>query len=155
MGDSVSHCRQGIVELTHADIAVIRKKSCFYKTEPVGFRNQDWFTNCVIKIGSDLAPEELFQQLKRIERKTGRKEEVIRFGPRVLDLDILFYDDVIMDTPLLKIPHPRMHQRRFVLIPFCDIDPQKMHPVLKKDMASLLNELYDPDQKVIRIPCDC
>jgi 2-amino-4-hydroxy-6-hydroxymethyldihydropteridine diphosphokinase len=93
--------------------------------------------------------------MKRIEAEAGRKEHAIRFGPRVLDLDILLYNDRIVDTSFLKIPHPRMHKRRFVLKPFCDIDPDKVHPVLNKDMAYLLNALDDQWQKVILHRCDC
>jgi 7,8-dihydro-6-hydroxymethylpterin-pyrophosphokinase len=74
---------------------------------------------------------------------------VIRFGPRVLDLDIIFFDDLVLDSDSLVLPHPRMHQRRFVLQPICDIDPTIVHPVLKKDMQSLLADLGKDEQKVI------
>jgi len=151
MGDKIGNCHKAIVELTHTNISELKEKSNFYTTEPVDYTDQDWFVNSVVKIETHLGPEALFKQLKRIEKEAGRKENTIRFGPRILDLDILFYNNRIIDTPLLKIPHPRMHQRRFVLTPFCDIDPDKVHPVLKKDIRYLLNTLSDQGQKVI--PC--
>jgi 2-amino-4-hydroxy-6-hydroxymethyldihydropteridine diphosphokinase len=154
IGNKMDYCRKGIVELTRNNISKLIKISNFYLTEPVGLTDQDWFLNSVVKIATHLEPEDLFHLMKQIEIQIGRKENSIRYGPRILDLDILLYNDRIVDTPMLKIPHPEMHKRRFVLKPFCDIDRDKVHPILNRDMAYLLNTLDDRGQKVIPFKCD-
>jgi len=88
-------------------------------------------------------------KLVSIQQQMGRKADAVRFGPRVLDLDILLYDDWIIRTPRLTIPHPRMHKRAFVLQPICDINPSIIHPVLGQTVADLLSHLDDEDQRVI------
>ena len=90
-------------------------------------------------------------KVKLGSKAIGRKDSVVRFGPRVLDLDIIFYDDQVIRTDTLEIPHPRMHKRRFVLRPICDIEPSMVHPVLGKNMRSLLNALRDSEQKIMEI----
>ena len=105
--------------------------------------DQDWFVNAVAMIGTTLPPFDLLEELRSIETKAGRVRDAIRFGPRILDLDIILYGDVILESPGLIIPHPRMHKRRFVLKPICDIDRKMIHPVLEQDMESLLNLLDD------------
>ncbi|MBU4100702.1 MAG: 2-amino-4-hydroxy-6-hydroxymethyldihydropteridine diphosphokinase, partial [Proteobacteria bacterium] len=87
---------------------------------------------------------------KAIEKETGRTEDRIKYGPRILDLDIIFYDDIVINSSKLIIPHPEMHKRRFVLKPICDIDSKLVHPVLKMDMQYLLNNLDDKHQKVVQ-----
>ena len=87
-----------------------------------------------------LDPFELLKKLKSIEPDAGRVDDPIRFGPRILDLDIILYDDLVTNCSELIIPHPRMHKRRFVLRPICDIDPEIVHPVLKKEMQDLLDD---------------
>jgi 7,8-dihydro-6-hydroxymethylpterin-pyrophosphokinase len=91
--------------------------------------------------------------LKAVERRVGRAQQTVRFGPRVLDMDIVFYDALALESADLTIPHPRMHKRRFVLMPICDIDPEIVHPVLHKSMAVLLSEIQDPAQEVEPIAC--
>ena len=103
-----------------------------------------------IKIETTLVPLQLLKELRTIETLAGRTDSGVKFGPRVLDLDILFYDDLVENSSGLVIPHPRMHKRRFVLKPICDIDPKLVHPVLKKDMQYLLDNLDDGGQKVVR-----
>ena len=93
-------------------------------------------------------PLALLVTLKSIERAAGRVKNTIRFGPRILDLDIILYDDLVLDDPRLMIPHPRMHKRRFVLRPICDIDPDMEHPVLHRSMRSLLEDLDETEQKI-------
>jgi 2-amino-4-hydroxy-6-hydroxymethyldihydropteridine diphosphokinase len=117
----------------------------------VDYSDQDWFVNVVAKIQTQSEPAVLFRDLKSVERGFGRKKDGIRFGPRILDLDILLYDRLILKSVELTIPHPRMHQRRFVLQPMCDIDPHMVHPVLKKDMRSLLDALGENEQRIIQI----
>jgi 7,8-dihydro-6-hydroxymethylpterin-pyrophosphokinase len=88
-------------------------------------------------------------KLVSIQQQMGRKTDAVRFGPRELDLDILLYDDWVIRTDRLTIPHPRMHKRAFVLLPICDINPSIIHPVLGQTVADLLNHLDDEDQRVI------
>ena len=150
MGDRLSLCRQGIDRLkAHPDI---RLTACspFYETEPVDFTDQGWFINAVIKIETGLLPHQLLDILKDAQAEAGRTATAVRFGPRVLDLDILLYDDWVVHTPELSIPHPRMHKRRFVLVPMCDIDPKVRHPLLKCPMHQLLARLGVEKQTIRR-----
>jgi 2-amino-4-hydroxy-6-hydroxymethyldihydropteridine diphosphokinase len=117
----------------------------------VDFEDQDWFVNAAVKIETKLSPRGLLEAIQEIQTRRGRKPNTVRFGPRALDLDIIFYDAVVMNAEGLKIPHPRMHKRRFVLQPICDIDPSIMHPILQKDMRTLLNELKDSAQVIEEI----
>jgi len=149
LGDKLANCRRGIAALTQPEVSTLKGQSLFYRTAPVDYEDQDWFINGVAKIETTLDPEQLLRQLKQIETDTGRADTVVRFGPRVLDLDILLFDDAVIDTELLVIPHPRMHKRRFVLQPFCDIDPTKLHPVCKKTIRALLDRLRDAGQVVM------
>ena len=151
LGRKVENCRRGIHELTTAGRSILVAASPFYRTSPVDYLDQDWFVNAVIKIETERDPFALLHDLRCIEKKVGRKANTIRFGPRVLDLDIIFFDDAVIQSDTLEIPHPRMHKRRFVLKPICDIDPSMLHPVLGEDMQSLLNSLQDEDQEVLRI----
>jgi 2-amino-4-hydroxy-6-hydroxymethyldihydropteridine diphosphokinase len=153
MGNKCMNCQQGISALISSGTETLKNHSPFYITEPVGFKDQDWFVNTVINIETSLTPFQLLDRLKSIEQDAGRTNDSIKFGPRILDLDILIYDDRILNSPRLVLPHPRMHKRRFVLKPFCDIDPQKVHPVLKKNMQYLLRCLNDNEQKIT--PCRC
>ncbi|MBW1838283.1 MAG: 2-amino-4-hydroxy-6-hydroxymethyldihydropteridine diphosphokinase [Deltaproteobacteria bacterium] len=122
-----------------------------YKTEPVDYKDQDWFINFVIQIGTSLDPFALLNRIGDIQGAAGRDRDPVRFGPRILDMDIIFFDDLLIDTGNLVIPHPRMHERRFVLQPLCDIDPNLIHPVLKKRMEDLLENLNDDNQEIIRL----
>jgi 2-amino-4-hydroxy-6-hydroxymethyldihydropteridine diphosphokinase len=148
MGNRLQNCRQGITALTRSGDLRIVAQSRVYMTEPVDYEDQDWFINLVVKLETTNTPFELLDTIKSVQRAAGRKRDVIRFGPRVLDLDIIFFDDLVLDSDRLVVPHPRMHQRRFVLKPICDIDPTIVHPVLEKDMQSLLDALGKDEQKV-------
>jgi len=149
IGDKRAQCESGIRKITHPRISQLIERSPCYRTEPVGYVEQDWFINAVIKISTRLDPYELLDQLKQIERDAGRTDTGTRFGPRCLDLDILLYGDDIVETDRLVVPHPRMHKRRFVLLPFCDIDPHIVHPVLGKTIHSLLADLPMDEQIVL------
>ena len=138
----------GVAELSRRETSRLVDQSPVYQTEPVDYIDQDWFVNYVVKIETVLEPLVLLDRLKSIEHHAGRKRDSIRFGPRFLDLDIIFYDEIVMDHPRLVIPHPRMHKRRFVLKPVCDIDPHINHPVLHRTMQSLLEDLDETGQRI-------
>ncbi len=152
LGDRLENCRQGINRLSGYGTTVLTGVSLFYLTEPVGPIKQDWFVNAVVRIRTDLSPEALLIAIKDIQHRAGRKDDSVRFGPRVLDLDILLFGARVVQAEGLVIPHPRMHERRFVLKPICDIDPDREHPVLKKSMKTLLNALDEVSQKVVAYP---
>jgi 2-amino-4-hydroxy-6-hydroxymethyldihydropteridine diphosphokinase len=154
LGKKMFNCKNGIALLIDSGDTVLKGQSRFYKTEPVDYTAQDWFINCVVKIETSLDPFELLHTLKSIERQIGRTDEPIRFGPRILDLDILLVDSLVINSSKLVVPHPRMHQRRFVLRPICDIDSTIIHPVLMKNMQSLLEMLDDKKQRVVEYTCD-
>ena len=151
LGDKIENCKKGINELLADGRSVLVRSSSFYRTSPVDYKDQDWFVNLVVKIKTALNPFDLLEKIKGIEKAVGRKTDTVRFGPRVLDLDIIFFDNQVIRTGTLEIPHPRMHKRRFVLKPICDIEPSMMHPLLGKDMRSLLANLQDSEQKVMEI----
>ncbi len=150
MGDKHQNCLQGIALLDGLDRITVEAISPFYRTEPVDFTDQDWFVNGALKIGTDLHPDALMDQLKEIERELGQFKKSVRFGPRILDLDIIFYGEEILETDRVILPHPRMHQRNFVLTPLCDIAPEVIHPVLKIGVRALLGDVVgEPEQAVV------
>jgi 2-amino-4-hydroxy-6-hydroxymethyldihydropteridine diphosphokinase len=149
LGQKVENCRSGIATLIRSGNTRLVDQSPIYRTEPVDYLDQEWFVNCVVKIETGLDPLSLLHILKSIERAAGRIKDTIRFGPRVLDLDIILFDDLVMNAPTLTVPHPRMHKRRFVLKPICDIDPDIHHPVLHRTMESLLEDLDEKGQRII------
>ena len=129
-------------------IGVIKKKSSLYETEPWRFKHGENFINQVIEIETTLYPEELLIQNKDIEEKSGR----IRTGktnmPRTLDIDILFYDNLVCNSNNLIIPHPKLHLRLFTLIPLLEINPEIYHPALKKTVLQLFNDCQDKSNVV-------
>ncbi len=149
LGKRYENCQNGILQLLGITKSLLIMKSPFYETEPVGYEKQGWFLNAVIKIETPLGPYQLLRDLKSVESDLGRNFNQVRFGPRTLDLDILFYDNLIENTADLVIPHPRMHERRFVLKPLSDIAPNMVHPVLKKSVIQLLKGLEDSEQKIV------
>ncbi len=124
----------------------IIRVSSFYESEPVG-DSKEWFVNGVIEIETELKPELLLQKLKNIERAMGRKKVRKRWGARIIDLDILLFNNLIMEKRNLKIPHPELHKRKFVLVPLTEIAPQVIHPTLGLTISELLVNLKD-DKRV-------
>ena len=115
----------------------VKKKSPVYETPPWGYADQPAFLNQVVMAETYLEPDDLLDHLKRLEVVLGR-EPTFQNGPRLIDIDILFYDDVVIDSPPLQIPHPRLHQRGFVLVPLHDIAPELVHPTLRKSVGEML-----------------
>jgi 2-amino-4-hydroxy-6-hydroxymethyldihydropteridine diphosphokinase len=155
LGDRLKNCCRGIAALCADSSIELLARSPFYETAPVDYEDQGWFLNAALKIRTSLAPLDLLAHMQAVQGAVGRKAGGVRFGPRILDLDIIFYEDVVMNTAELTIPHSRMHKRRFVLQPMCDIDPLVLHPVLDRNVKSLLNQLTDDDQALRLFPCDC
>jgi 2-amino-4-hydroxy-6-hydroxymethyldihydropteridine diphosphokinase len=115
----------------------VQAKSRVYETPPWGYTDQEKFLNQVLKVQTYLAPEPLLKHLKRLEVALGR-EPTFQNGPRLIDIDILFYDDLVSESPALTIPHPRLHERGFVLLPLMDIAPELVHPVKEQSIRQLL-----------------
>lgn len=148
LGDRLKNLKKALKSIGNSGTMTIEKESSVYETEPVGLETCDWFLNMVIQIKTHLSPLELLDTLLEIEKKMGR-EKRIRWGPRKIDLDILIYEDKIIQNEKLTIPHPQMHKRRFVLIPLVEIAKEKVHPLLKKTVGELLLDLKD--QKRVRL----
>jgi 2-amino-4-hydroxy-6-hydroxymethyldihydropteridine diphosphokinase len=127
--------------LEKAGVEILRMSS-IYQSEPVDVRDQPWFLNQVLKVRSNLGPQELLDLAKSIERKMGRVPAANK-GPRTIDIDILLAEDTVIDTPGLTIPHPRLARRNFVLIPLKEIAPGAVHPVLRKTIGELARESPD------------
>jgi 2-amino-4-hydroxy-6-hydroxymethyldihydropteridine diphosphokinase len=139
LGDRPANLKQAIAALTPQ--MEVKAKSQVYETPPWGFEDQPKFLNQVLKVNTYLDPEPLLKHLKRLEVALGRKESFPN-GPRLIDMDILFYDDLVMEKPSLVLPHPRLHERGFVLLPLLEIAPNLVHPVHKKsvrEMAEMCN----------------
>lgn len=148
IGDRVAHIRRALAMLAAAGIKVVRLSS-LYKTEPVGLRAQPWFLNCVTEAGTDLMPVQLLHQCQTVERALGRRPGLSK-GPRPIDIDILIYENAVIHSAALTIPHERMADRRFVLIPLCEIEPNLRHPVTQRTVAEMLRETSDKS-RVIRM----
>ena len=153
MGDKLKHCSNALKAIEKNGVGRVLSASPYYSTEPVDYIDQDWFINAVVKIETRFDPFLLLSALQAIQRDEGRKKERIRFGPRIVDLDIIFFDNIILNHALLQIPHPRMHKRRFVLQPICDIDPQVVHPVFGQTIRVLLEQIDSGRQRIRRYPC--
>jgi len=149
LGDKVLQCQRAVQEILKIDRHRLLAQSSLYKSLPLGYTDQDWFVNGVIEIETDLEPLPLLQELKSIEERFGRRQ-TFRWGPRVIDLDILFYGERKVREALLEIPHPRLHERQFVLIPLAEIASEFVHPVLGKTIRELL-ENFPHDQGVEKI----
>lgn len=149
LGEPRAQIEKGIDEL-NAHAVDVTKRSSWYETEPVGVADQPWFANLALCAETSRSPQELLRVCKSIEAEVGRQPSA-RFGPRHLDIDILLYGDRIIDSDELTVPHPRMHKRRFVLVPLLEIAPELTDPVSHEPYAEILRRL-DEGKKVLRLP---
>jgi len=141
LGDKKDNCFKAVKMLADEGLKII-KVSSSYNTKAWGYKNQPDFVNIAVECYTEMQPEQLLTKVKEIEKAMGR-EKSFKWGPRIIDIDILFYDDVVINTELLKIPHPYIPEREFVLRPMAEIAPDFIHPVLKKDIQTLLKELNE------------
>jgi len=138
IGDRKSNLRAAIENMASAGIRVLRE-SPIYETEPVGYTAQRWFLNMVVEAETALFPLQLLTRTGKIERALGRVRTIPN-GPRTIDIDILLYGTAVVRTPRLEIPHPGMHERRFVLAPLADLSPDLRHPVSRRTVRQMLYE---------------
>ncbi len=140
IGDKEKNVKEALEIINNSYHTQITKTSKFYKTTPVGYIEQEDFLNCAIEIKTLLNPLELVRYLLSIEKEL-KRERVIRWGPRTIDLDVLLYDDIISSIEEIILPHPRMQERMFVIEPLCDIAPYVMHPILNKLIIQIKESL--------------
>ncbi len=146
--DRTAHIRRALELLADAGVE-IRRVSSLYNTEPVDFRPQPWFVNCAAEVGTDLMPLKLLRVCHSVERAVGRRPGLAK-GPRAIDIDILLYENVVVCSSALTIPHERLGNRRFVLIPLREIAGHARHPVTQQTVEEMLRDTADTSQ-VIRL----
>ena len=144
LGDREKNLGKACFLLEGANIEVLRSSS-IYETQPVDYSSQPWFLNQMLEVSTELLPGDLLDVVKMIETKLGRLKSLPK-GPRIIDIDIILAGNLIHQTPRLKIPHPQMHRRNFVLLPLREIDPGIVHPILKKSIEALINDNDDPSE---------
>lgn len=142
IGDKVGYLQQAVQRLTTSGLVTIVRSSAFYETEPWGNKDLDWFVNAVIEVKTKLSPRELLNLCKTTEKQVGRVEvNTDKYEARKIDIDILFYGDLTIDEPDLKIPHEHLHKRAFVIVPLLELIPDYEHPKYNKSLLQLHEEL--------------
>jgi 2-amino-4-hydroxy-6-hydroxymethyldihydropteridine diphosphokinase len=145
LGEKVENCRRAIEAIGSDARNRVVGCSRLFRTEPVGKKDQEWFINGVAAVETTMSPRELLEFLLSIEKEMGRAR-IERWGPRIIDLDILFYGDRVLNEEGLQIPHPRLHERRFVMVPLKDIAPDLVHPIFQRTVSQILGELNATDE---------
>ena len=140
LGDREANLRQALESLAQAPETTVVRASSLYDTEPVGVEDQPHFLNAVAQIETQLTPRQLLWNLMLVERRLGRVRSQ-RWGPRTIDLDLLLYEDVVMEEADLELPHPELAKRSFVLVPLVELEPLLLHPITRETMLALLQRL--------------
>ncbi len=143
--DRVGYIQQATSLLGGTDGVTIVRTSAFYESEPVEMNSENWFVNAVVEAKTTLPPQHLLEQCQRIERQLGRKSKSGDYQDRTIDIDILLYGKEVIDTDTLTVPHNKMHQRAFALVPLLELIPDTLHPKLQKTMSDLHEELANPE----------
>lgn len=146
LGDRLSNIQQAVSHLSMSEHIKILKTSSFYETEPWGNKNQEWFINAALALDTDFTCEELLEFCQNIEVQLGRiRKENEKWSQRAIDIDILMYDDKLINKQNLIVPHPLMHLRAFVLVPMLEVKADLIHPVFNKTISDLYDELANPE----------
>ena len=144
--DKIGYLQQAVKLLTESGMVTVVRSSAFYETEPWGNKNLDWFVNAVIEVKTKLSPRELLDLCKNTEIRMGRQKATTKeYEARNIDIDILFYGDLIIDEPDLKIPHEHLHERAFEIVPLLELIPDYEHPKYKKSLLQLHEDLETCD----------
>ncbi len=150
LGDRVGYIQQAVQFLKDAEGITVTETSSFYETEPVGMNTDRWFVNAVVVIDTNLEPVPLLDVCNDIERRLGRERDPSKgsqkYLPRTIDIDILFYENLIVATDRVQIPHPRVHERAYALVPMLEIDPEFIHPVLGHSIKYIHKTLFEPEE---------
>ena len=139
IGDREAQIRRAIELLDSEELRLVRISS-FYETEPIGFTKQRWFLNCAAEFATQLFPRQLLHRTQRVELQLGRRRTMVN-GPRTIDIDILLFGDAVLKTPELEAPHPRFRERRFVLAPLAELNPELRDPVTHRTVSELLEDV--------------
>jgi len=154
LGEPVAQVRRALAGVAELDEVEVLQVSRLYRNPPLGPKEQPWYINAVAQVRTRLTAEELLRALRRLETALGRVRGE-RWGPRIIDLDLLLYDGEVVNTAELVLPHPEMHRRAFVLAPLAEIAPEAWHPELKKSALQLLAELDPADREALKpIPAE-
>lgn len=145
LGNRQKNLNDAVAEIRE-QIGKVVTISSVYETEPWGFKSESQFLNIVIKVETLLNPSAVLEAILRIELFLGRVRGENQYSSRIIDIDILFYEDQVIDSSDLKVPHPKLQERKFVLVPLCEIEPEMVHPVLKKTMVLLFKECEDKSE---------
>jgi 2-amino-4-hydroxy-6-hydroxymethyldihydropteridine diphosphokinase len=144
LGDRKANLREAIKRFDSKGIKIIRS-SGVYETEPVGTKDQPFFLNMCVEASTELMPFVLLDSIKGIEASMGRTPSPVKWGPRIIDIDILFYSNIMIETDRLAIPHHEIKNRRFVLVPLAELAPDLIHPGNEKSVAEMLHECMDTE----------